>query len=484
MTLNMVRIDRRLSEPLQLQLYKQIRRAIISVELPPGARLPSTRDLVDQLGLSRNTIVYAFERLVAEGYLDSRVGSGMYVARLPSVHAALPLKSARSDSVINLKLSIPRRVVSLAKVSTSPEYPSLKVRPFRPCQPAVIEFPMRSWNRARSLALRLSPKELLREGEAAGLPRLRRALAAYLHDARGVKCESEQIVITAGAQEALSLVAGSLIEQGDYVCMEDPGYLGARAAFIRAGAKLSPTPIDPEGLTVPNLRRSPRLIYTTPSRQFPLGTTMTLSRRLALLEYARRKCVLIIEDDYDSEFRYAGRPMPSLQGLDGGETVIYVGSFSKVLFGSLRLGYIVAPPPLAEIISKVKEIEYGSSPAIEQATAAVFIEEGYFSTHARRMRKLYRERRDTFLQAARQYLTGTLTFPPIEGGMDAVGWLARGADDAALSKRLAKAGVDVPPLSAYALKPCPPGLLFGFTAFSTSQIRSAMQAISRLNPSS
>ena len=176
--------------------------------------------------------------------------------------------------------------------------------------------------------------------------------------------------------------------------------------------------------------------------------------------------------------------MPSLQGLDGGETVIYVGSFSKVLFSSLRLGYIVAPPPLAEIIRKAKEIEYGSSPAIEQATAAVFIEEGYFSTHVRRMRKLYRERRDIFLQAARKYLTGALTFPPIEGGMDAVGWLAGGADDAALSKRLAEAGVDVPPLSAYALGPCPPGLLFGFTAFSTGQIRSAMQTISGLNPSS
>ncbi len=481
-TLNMVRIDRRLSEPLQLQLYKQIRRAIISGSLPPGARLPSTRDLVDQLGLSRNTIVYAFERLVTEGYLNSRIGSGVYVAHLPAVNPATILKDARSDSVINRKPSIPRRVVSLVKVGTSPEYPSPKVRPFRPCQPAFVEFPMRSWNRARSSALRLLRKELLCEGEVAGLPRLRRALATYLRDARGVKCEAGQIVVTAGAQEALSLIADSLIEQGDYVCLEDPGYLGARAAFIRAGAKLMPTPVDSEGLTIPNPRRTPRLIYTTPSRQFPLGTTMTLPRRLAHLEYARAKGAWIIEDDYDSEFRYAGRPMPSLQGLDDGGTVIYVGSFSKVLFGSLRLGYVVAPPPLIEIICKLKEIEYGSSPAVEQATAALFIEEGHFSTHVRRTRKLYRERRDSFLQAARQYLSGALTFPPIEGGMDAVGWLARDADDAALSKRLAGAGVDAPPLSAYSLRPCAPGILFGFTAFPSGQIRSAIQRISSLIP--
>jgi GntR family transcriptional regulator/MocR family aminotransferase len=481
-TLNMVRIDRRLSDSLQTQLYEQIRRAIISGELPPGARLPSTRDLVEQLGLSRNTIVYAFERLVAEGYLDSRVGSGMYVARLPSVSTAAALKEGRSDTVAKGRPSIPRRAASLAKLSTTPEYPTRKVRPFRPCQPAVAEFPLRSWNRARSSALRLLSKELMREGEAAGLPRLRRALATYLRDARGVRCEAGQIVITAGAQEALSLIAATVVERGAPVWIEDPGYLGARAAFVRAGARLVPVPVDAEGLTLPRRQPTPRLIYTTPSRQFPLGTTMTLARRLALLEFARRSGAWVVEDDYDSEFRYAGRPTPSLQGLDGGGVVVYVGSFSKVLFGSLRLGYVVAPPALAEVIGKLKEIEYGPSPAIEQATAAVFIEEGHFSTHVRRMRKLYRERRDSFLQTARKYLSGALTFPPIEGGMDAVGWLPRGADDAAHSKRLAAAGIDAPPLSAYSLRPCPAGLFFGFTAFSPGQVRSAMQTVAGLMP--
>src|SRR5205085_6405249 len=248
--------------------------------------------------------------------------------------------------------------------------------------------------------------------------------------------------------------------------------------FIRAEAKLIPVPVDAEGLTIPGLKQTPRLIYTTPSRQFPLGVTMTLSRRLALLEFARYSRAWIIEDDYDSEFRYTGRPVPSLQGLDHSSRVIYVGSFSKVLFGSLRLGYIVAPHALVETICKLKEIEYGSSPVIEQATAAIFIEEGYFSTHVRRMRKLYRERRDSFLHAANKQLGGVLTFPPIEAGMDAVGWLTSDADDAAFSKRLAAAGIDAPPISTYSLRPCAPGLVFGFTGFSPSQTRSAIQTIS------
>ena len=317
------------------------------------------------------------------------------------------------------------------------------------------------------------------EGEPAGLPRLRTALATYLRDARGVICETEQIIITAGAQEALSLIAASVIEAGDAVWIEDPGYLGARAAFIRAAAKLVPVPTDTEGLTIPHLRQTPKLIYTTPSRQFPLGTTMTLARRLALLEFARRTGAWIIEDDYDSEFRYVGRPVPSLQGLDHSGRVIYVGSFSKVLFTSLRLGYVVAPPSLVESIRRVKEIASGFSPSIDQATAAVFIEEGYFSTHVRRMRKLYRERRDSFCLEAQKYLSGFFSFPSIDAGMDVAGWLTQG-DETAVTKQLAAVGIDAAPISAYSLRPCSPGLVFGFTAFSPSQIRRAMQRVSNL----
>jgi GntR family transcriptional regulator/MocR family aminotransferase len=402
----------------------------------------------------------------------------MYVARLPGVSPPTGAEDASSGQAPTRRARLSRRAAYAIDLRVTPEYPTLKVRPFRPCQSAVDHFPLRTWNRARGYALHMNSSEIMCEGEFAGLPRLRRALATYLRDARGVRCEADQIIITAGAQEALSLIAGSTINRGDTVWIEDPGYLGARAALAGAGARLVPVPVDAEGLAIPRSAQTPRLIYTTPSRQFPLGTTMTLSRRLALLELARKSGAWIIEDDYDSEFRYTGRLLPSLQGLDQGGCVIYVGSFSKVLFSSLRLGYVVAPYSLVQTIRKVKEIEYGCSPGIDQATAAVFIEEGYFSTHVRRMRRLYRERRDSFMEEAEKYLSGLLWFPPIEAGMDAAGRLCDGADDAAFSKRLQTAGIDVPPLSAYSLRPCPPGLLFGFTAFPAGQIRSAMRRIS------
>jgi GntR family transcriptional regulator/MocR family aminotransferase len=291
----------------------------------------------------------------------------------------------------------------------------------------------------------------------------------------------DQILITSGAQQAPSLIGTTLLDRGGPVWIEDPGYLGAKAALLRAGANLVPIPTDDEGLTIPSLRhgRQPRLIYTTPSRQFPLGTTMTLPRRLAVMEFTRKTGAWLIEDDYDSEFRYVGRPVPSLQGLASGERVIYVGSFSKVLFASLRLGYLVVPDHLVDVFRKAKEIHDGSSSAIDQATTAVFLEQGLFATHVRRMRKLYKERLDGFLCEAQKYLSGFLTFPTIETGMDAMGWLPADADDSAVSSRLSAKGIDVPPLSEYALTPCPPGLLFGFTAFSSSETQSAMQEISR-----
>jgi GntR family transcriptional regulator / MocR family aminotransferase len=480
-TLNMVRLDRRQRESLQKQLYRQIRELIMTGQLEAGVRLPSTRDLVSQLGASRNTIVYAFDQLVAEGYLDSRAGSGMYIAALKMTRKA----GISNDSASAVRTIAPSRISNraalLSEVHIGPEYPTPRVRPFRPCQAAIEHFPLRSWNRARSYALRAQSKELMFEADSAGSPRLRRALATYLRDARGVRCDADQIIIAAGAQQALSLIGTSLIDRGDPVWIEDPGYLGARAALLRAGAKLVPISIDSEGLTIPSSRRTrlPRLIYTTPSRQFPLGTTMTLPRRLALLEFARTSGAWIIEDDYDSEFRYVGRPVPSLQGLGSHDSVIYVGSFSKVLFASLRLGYVVVPHHLVDVFRKAKEIQDGSSSAIDQATAAVFIEEGFFSTHVRRMRKLYRGRLDVFLHEAKKHLSGFLTFTSIDAGMDAMGWLPRDMSDVAISKRLSAAGIDAPPLSAYSMRVCAPGLVFGFTAFSPSEIRLAIEKISQ-----
>ncbi|HZI48745.1 MAG TPA: PLP-dependent aminotransferase family protein [Pyrinomonadaceae bacterium] len=474
-TLNMIRLDRRLRASLQSQLYRQLRELIISGKLQTGIRLPSTRDLVGQLDVSRNTIVYALDRLIGEGYLNSRIGSGIYVADLQQPTPGNRTQSAPRSVPEQVQTS--RRTVATANASISPTYSTSRVRPFRPCQPAVDHFPLRTWNRARSYALRSQSNDMLREGDAAGLLRLRRALAVYLQDARGVRCDAEQIVITAGAQQALSLVATSLTDPHDRVWIEDPGYLGARAAFLAARVNLIPIRIDNEGICIPSTRKSPRVIYCTPSRQFPLGTTMTLARRLALLEFARKNDCWIVEDDYDSEFRYVERPLPALQGLTGHDRVLYAGSFSKVLFPSLRLGYLVVPEGLVEVFRKAKEIGDAGCATIDQATAAIFVEEGFFSTHVRRMRKLYRERRDVFLETSSRLLSGWIKFPDIDAGMDATGWLQSNASDARISRELAASGVDVPPVSAYSLKTSPPGLVFGFTAFSPAQLRAALKAV-------
>ena len=479
-TLNMVRLDRRQRDSLQSQIYRQIRELIISGQLPAGVRLPSTRDLVIQLAASRNTIVYAFDQLVSEGYLESRIGSGIYIADLQLGKARISTAEApRSRPKVQPQMSHRARLLTALRIA--PEYQTPKVRPFRPCQAAIDQFPVRGWNRARSSALKSQSRELMFEADAGGLPRLRRALATYLRDARGVRCDANQIIVTAGAQQALSLIGTALIDRGDSVWIEDPGYLGARAALLQAGANLIPIPIDGEGLTIPSSRRAkpPQLIYTTPSRQFPLGTTMTLTRRLSLLEFAGNNGSWIVEDDYDSEFRYVGRPMPSLQGLASNDCVIYVGSFSKVLFSSLRLGYLVVPDHLVDVFRKARAIHDSSSSAIAQATVAFFLEQGLFSAHVRRMRKLYRERLDLFMFEAGKHLSGLLTFPTVEAGMDVIGWLPPGADDVAISQLLGAEGIDTPPLSAYALRTCPPGLVFGFTAFAPLETRSAIQKISR-----
>jgi GntR family transcriptional regulator/MocR family aminotransferase len=285
-------------------------------------------------------------------------------------------------------------------------------------------------------------------------------------------------MVTAGTQQALSLTADCLLSRGDPVWIEDPGYLGARAAFLQAGAALIPVSVDHEGLSITSSATTerPRLIYTTPSRQFPLGMTMSLSRRLALLEFVRSAAAWVIEDDYDSEFRYVDRPLPALQGLSD-DCVIYTGSFSKVLFPSLRLGYLVAPEKLIDVFRKAKEVRDGSTTVLDQATAAVFIEEGFFSTHIRRMRKLYRERRDTFLHEANKNLSGLINFPKVEAGMDIVGRLPTDSSDVLLSQQLAQYQIDAPPLSAYSLQSRVSGLVFGFTSFSETQTRSSIRSI-------
>ncbi len=344
-------------------------------------------------------------------------------------------------------------------------------------------FPFNLWAKLVQKQWRRHPSDLLGFGEPAGYLPLRRAIAAYLTGARAVRCEAEQVVIVSGAQQALDLASRLLIDPGDPVWVEEPGYPGIRATLLAAGAHLIPVPVDEEGLNVQaGITRSAhaRLVYVTPSHQFPLGYTMTLARRLELLNWSQRAHAWILEDDYDSEYRYTSRPIPALQGLAAQEQVIYVGTFSKVLFPSLRLGYLVVPSALVEVFTAARTVAAGYPPLIEQAVLTEFITEGHFGRHIRRMRALYQERRAVLLDEAQRELTGLLEVQVSDAGLHAIGWLPQGTDDRSAARLAAAEGVDTVPLSSfYWGLGKQSGLVLGFAAFSAPELRSGARKLAR-----
>ncbi|HST09799.1 MAG TPA: PLP-dependent aminotransferase family protein [Terriglobales bacterium] len=460
-------LDRSSRFTLQDQLVRQIKEFVQQGRLKPGEAMPSTRELADELRLSRNTVVYAYDRLEGEGYLQAESRSGVFVSSsiFLSQHSKWPveLKEIRSKATSSLPV---QRVLGL---------PS----PFRPCQPDVNLFPLAIWNRFRARALRQQGRGLLHYQAScvSGVPALRENLAAYLRDSRGVRCDWRQVVITSGSQQALFILAKLLMKVGDRAYVEDPGYVEARLAWQSVGAKIEVGAVDEQGLPLPN-GPSDRLalVYTTPSRQFPTGVSMSLPRRLAWIDFAARTRTWIIEDDYDSELRYQAPPLPSLQSLDRNSRVIYVGTSSKLLFPSLRIGYVVVPESLLESFEKLKHLIDDHLPLIDQVTLAAFLESGAFFSHIRRCRKAYAERQALFLDLFRN--SGLpLDFRYTDGGMNLTGFLPEGTDDTKWSNRLRSAQFDVPSLSHYSVKRRTPGLVFGFTAFSPHVIRSSFEAM-------
>jgi GntR family transcriptional regulator/MocR family aminotransferase len=444
--------------------------------------LPSTRSLSADLGISRNTAAGAFDQLLAEGYLEGKVGSGTYVAgSLPEdlLHVReLPRANARSGAP-PAELSRRGGVLASTPVSLTPGPGN--ARAFRPGVPALDEFPCELWARMAARILRHPPAGLLNYADAAGYSPLRQAIAEYLRAARGVRCSAGQVIVTAGSQQALDLAARLLLDPGDVAWVEDPGYLGARGALLAAGVRPVPVRVDSEGLSViEGERRAPgaRMAYVSPSHQYPLGITMSLPRRMALLDWARRKQAWIVEDDYDSEFRYAGRPLAALQGLDTAHRVIYTGTFSKVLFPALRLGYLVAPEAVVDAFISARALADRHSPSLEQALVSEFLSEGHFARHVRRMRALYAERQGALVSAARRELAGVLDVGPAEAGMHLVGWLPKKAVDREVSRKAADAGVSAPAVSLYAMGPhAPPGLLLGYAAVNGRQIRDGIRKL-------
>lgn len=480
-----LQLDRRSRVPLQRQLYDEIRTAILSGRLAPGARVPATRVLASDTGTSRNTVSGAFDQLLSEGYLEGKVGSGTYIARmLPEDLLRVTRQPGPARPVI-ARACLSRRGRMLGGIPASLRSREIATeQAFRTGLPAFDEFPRALWARLGARLLRHAPSAVLTYGDPAGYRPLRRAIAEYLRAARGVNCSAEQVIVTAGSQQALDLAARLLLDPGDAAWVEDPGYLGARGALRAAGVRSIPVPVDSGGLSVvEGEKRAPeaRLACVTPSHQYPLGMTMPLSRRTSLLAWARRHRAWIVEDDYDSEFRYSGRPLQALQGLDPIGCVIYTGTFSKVLFPSLRLGYMVVPESLVDTFVSARALVDRHPPGLEQAIVAEFLAEGHFARHVRRMRTLYAERQEALVLALGRELGGAIEASPAEAGMNLTAWLRGNASDLELSNKAAQVGVVVTPVSAYALEVKPrSGLLLGYAAFTTRQIREGVRKLAQI----
>jgi len=464
-------------------LYGELRTAILDGRLRPGARLPATRDLASAYRLSRATIVTAFDQLKSEGYVEGRTGSGTYVSEVLPEHLLDVRGPHKEEKLPHRRIALSLYARRLQPFRGTPVRPT---RAFRANQPALDLFPTDLWAQVAARRLRRVSASLLAGGEALGYRPLREAVAAYLNTSRGVKCSAEQVLILSGAQEALDRTARILLNPGESVWVEEPGYPGAGVVFRAVGAHIRRVPVDAEGLDLDSGRKKwdrPRLVYVTPGHQFPLGVTMSLRRRLALLEWARRAGTLIFEDDYDSEYRYSGRPIPAMQGLDRSGVVIFAGSFSAVLFPSLRLGYLVVPEEMVDIFAAAESVSTHHPPLLEQAILCDFITEGHFARHIRRMREIYAERLAVLLECAQEKLAESLEISSVEAGLQTVGWLKHGMRAERVAQVAADRNVEVVPLSRYfAGRSGLNGLILGFAAVDSRELRRGVEELARILP--
>ena len=455
-------LERSSGVPLYKQLETGLRKLILSGTLRARQKLPSTRELAGEIGISRITIKSVYEQLVAEGYVQATSGSGTFVA--DGLEIEVSPQVGRLPDEVPRKINLTDRARSIS--STNASVRQGKTEPFRPGVPALDLFPIKPWNKYLREATNTSYRDLS-YGSVKGNADLRSSIASYLSDARGMQADSEQIVITSGAQQAFVLIAFSLLTRGDTVWYENPGHIAGRDIMQVMGANVAPVPIDAEGIDLEFAIKnypSPKLIFTTPSHQQPLGTTMSLARRLSLLSYAQENDAWIIEDDYDSEFRYRGRPLPALSALDSERRVLYVGTFSKSMFAAIRLGYIVVPPEMVDAIGKTKILlGQNSSPLVEQALSR-FMDDGRFVEHIRRMRRVYRERRDLLFDCLSSTCAESLTPQPTDAGMHMLAWLNGGVSDLTAHRALLDVGIESLPLSVYSVYPIErSALVLGFS---------------------
>lgn len=452
-----------------------LREAVRSGQARVGERLPSSRDLAQDLGLSRVTVEAAYAQLETEGYLRRQVGQGSFVAI--DMGAAVTRRQVHTPAIYPKTPGMPLlsarglRMVGTGGCS-EPDHP----RAFVAGSPDLQAFPADLWRQLLQRRLRRDATALMFYGDPQGLPALREAIARYLTQSRGVRCHPGQVLVLTSSQQALQLLSATLLDEGDAVWMEDPGYAGARTAFAASGARLVDMPLDAHGATLDAARPTPRLIYLTPSHQFPTGQSMSLERRLAFIAHARATGAWLVEDDYDSEFLYDHQPTPALQGLDEYGRVAYIGTFSKSLFPSVRLAYMVLPEALVAPLVTARTIFDGHPSQPMQAAAADFMDQGHFAAHLRLMRQLYRSRRDALLQALQTHLPWA---EPMDsrGGLQMAVRLPEGSE-LQHTRRAAVRGIATPSLSElYHTAPAVAGWRLGFAALTPEAIESAARMI-------
>jgi GntR family transcriptional regulator/MocR family aminotransferase len=464
-----------LATPIYQQLYDYLRAAILSGQLAMGTQLPSSRALADELGVSRNTVLSAYDQLFAEGYLEAVGGKGTFVTHTLPDSMLLPHNPRRRfQQPVKRQHRLSQQADTLLHTPTMPgaSFARKSNQAFKIGVPALDQFPFDIWDKLVTRhAHRLHPQLLVYQ-EVAGYRPLREAIADHVLLARQVHCTPDQVIIVTGSQGGLHLAARVLLNPGDTVWMEDPGYFGARRALVAAGAQVAFVPVDRDGLNVnTGIAQAPhaRMAYLTPSHQFPLGVILSLRRRLDLLNWAKGSSAYVLEDDFDSEFRFAGRPLASLQGLDDAESVIYVGTFSKVMFPALRIGYLIVPPGLVDAFLSFRSAMDYHHPILEQTVLTDFITEGHFSRHIRRMRSLYATRRGLLLDVLKD---SPLQLDASETGMHLIGWLPPGVSDKQASQQAAERQVSASPVSAFVTQAkIPDGLILGYAAVDEAEMQ-------------
>jgi len=480
-----INIDPNAPLPLHRQVYEELRQAILAGRLMSGQKLPSTRSLAQLLGVSRATITQGYELLLSGGYLETIVGSGTFVCRqLPDdLLNATPTPSKSSPANSPIQLSAYGESLNDNAFLRLPEA-ELEIS-FSYGRPAFDHFPIDLWRKLISRYCRSHSEVLDYTSYSLGNKALREAIASYISRSRAVNCSAEQIVIVGGSQQGIDLITRLLIDRGDWVAVEEPGYLGARRAFLAQGAKLFPVAVDQSGLIVDELKTSVipniKLLYITPSHQFPTGAVLSLPRRLELLAWAQKSGVMMIEDDYDSEFRYGERPIPALQGLDQGNSIIYVGTFSKVLFPALRLGYLVLPENLVHVFARAKWLADRQCSLLEQYALTDFITEGHLERHIRRMRSLYNQRRQILVQSLFEHFGDSVEIMGENAGMHLMVKIKTEIPDDEIVKRAALANVGIGAAYPQYLNASPGSeFIFGYAELSEQQIQEGVRRLAEV----